>query len=264
MAKETYYFSHDFSARNDPKMQKLMRKHGMAGIGLYWCIIELLNEEGGYLLLSQCEDYAFALRTQCDLISSLINDFLLFENDGEKFWSESVLRRIDKRNEKSVKAKLSADKRWQDANAMRTHTNRNAIKERKGKEIEKNKSADAPEIFLPDEIPEINPARPPHAPPWDSVKHYFTSLNEPTYAISFFRHHESAGWVDKYGRAIAHWPSLASGWISNDKSKAKKAAETEAKKTEKADSKEKSGVKTAAELIAEREQRRLNHLNPST
>jgi len=135
MAKETYYFSHDFSARNDPKMQKLMRKHGMAGIGLYWCLIELLNEEGGYLLLSQCEDYAFALRTQCELISSLIDDFLLFENDGEKFWSESVLRRIDKRNEKSVKAKLSADKRWQDANALRTHTERNAIKERKGKEI---------------------------------------------------------------------------------------------------------------------------------
>lgn len=172
MAKDTYYFSHDFSARNDPKLQELQMVHGMAGIGMFWCLVEMLHEQDGYLMLSQCKSYAFALRVDCDLIKSLVSDFGLFENDGERFWSISALERIQERKSKSKKATESANARWKNANAMRTQCDGNAIKESKGnerKENERESRADAPEILEKKEPPakKKNREQPPHsgAPP---------------------------------------------------------------------------------------------------
>lgn len=130
MAKNSYYFSHDFSARNDPKLQKLLRKHGVAGIGLYWCVVELLHEQDGYLRICDCEDVAFALHVDAKMLESLLRDFDLFSADAQNFWSDSALRRIEERKSKSQSARQSAVKRWSDANAMRTHNERTAIAKR--------------------------------------------------------------------------------------------------------------------------------------
>lgn len=140
------YFSHDYNARNDPKLLKLRQKMGWEGVGIYWAIIEMLNEQDGYLKLSECDCIAFALQAHIERITSIISDFELFKNDGEKFWSESVLKRISSRVEKSGKAANSAQIRWKNANALRPECDRNAIKESKVKEIkEKEKSISAPE-----------------------------------------------------------------------------------------------------------------------
>jgi hypothetical protein len=132
------YFSHDYNARNDKEMVKVLMKLNLTGVGLFWCIIEMLYEENGFLLLSECERIAFELRTENEIIKSLINDFILFKNDGIKFWSESVLRRIEIRNNKSITARESAKKRWIEyngnANALHSHSKGNAIKESKLKE----------------------------------------------------------------------------------------------------------------------------------
>ena len=45
MSKETFYFSHDYNARNDIKIQALLVEHGAAGYGVYWIIVEILHEE---------------------------------------------------------------------------------------------------------------------------------------------------------------------------------------------------------------------------
>jgi len=138
MAKEAFYFTHDYGSRNDPKLQKVMMKLGHEGKSVYWDLVEMLYEEGGYLLLAECDNYAFALRTQCDFIQKLVNDFDLFKKNDTNFWSESILRRLDKRDEKSKKASQSAKTRWDkanalknDANALRPECEGNAIKERK-------------------------------------------------------------------------------------------------------------------------------------
>lgn len=145
MSKESYYFSHDYGSRNDPKLVKVLMKLGQAGKGIYWDLVEMLYEQGGYLMLEDCDSYAFALRAEEDSITSLINDFGLFDNDGVRFWSNSVLSRLNKREAKSQKAKESALKRWNkpnnnanasknNANALQPQSDPNAIKERKGKE----------------------------------------------------------------------------------------------------------------------------------
>lgn len=112
MAKEAYYFSHDYGARNDPKLQKVLMKLGQEGKGVYWDLIEMLFEEGGKLMLSELESYAFALRANENCLKSLINDFGLFQKDRKSFWSNSVIKRIQERNEKSLKYSESAKSRW--------------------------------------------------------------------------------------------------------------------------------------------------------
>jgi len=132
--KETFYFSHDYNARSDVKIKRLIAKHGLLGYGIYWAIIEDLYQNANALPLD-CESIAFDLRTHEDIIKSIINDFDLFVIEDKEFGSLSVQRRLDERAERSTKAKESANKRWgKNANALRTHSEGNAIKERKGKE----------------------------------------------------------------------------------------------------------------------------------
>lgn len=133
MGKETFYFSHDFNARGDRKMVNLLMTCGIEGVGIYWCIVEMLFEEGGYLMRTECERIAFELRTECERIEKVINSSL-FSGDNDRFWSESVLRRLEIRKEKSKTARESANYRWDNAKPMRTHSDSNAIKESKLKE----------------------------------------------------------------------------------------------------------------------------------
>lgn len=143
------YFSHDFNARSNPKLVKVKMRLGHEGKSVFWDLIELLYEQDGYLILSECDSYAFALHTNSELVKTLIFEFDLFENDGVKFWSNSVLRRLDLRKEKSQKAAQSAKKRWSDANSMRTHNERNAnamqLKKRKVNKSKEEKEKDKKE-----------------------------------------------------------------------------------------------------------------------
>ena len=142
MAKDTYWFSHDYNARNDNKIKKLIAKHGFAGYGLFWAIIEELYNNDNVL----STDYDLILsdrKAKPEIIKSIVEDFELFVVDGDHFGSTSVEKRLNERNSKSRKASESANLRWnkakQDANAMRTHTSRNAIKDSIGKDIKEKK-----------------------------------------------------------------------------------------------------------------------------
>jgi hypothetical protein len=146
MKKEAYYFSHDANAKEDPKILQLRMEMGWEGYGLFWAIIEMLRNESDFRMRTHYKGIAFALQTQEDSIKRLINDFDLFQLDEQYFWSESLLKRMELKEERSEKARESAKKRWNrdiDANAMRTHSDGNAnamqLKERKEKEIKENK-----------------------------------------------------------------------------------------------------------------------------
>lgn len=43
--KKAFYFSHDTNAIQDPKMMALLSKCGVAGVGLYWILIEILHQQ---------------------------------------------------------------------------------------------------------------------------------------------------------------------------------------------------------------------------
>lgn len=141
--RDTYYFSHDYNARTDSKIKRLISRHGMAGYGIYWGIIEDLYQNAN-ALPTDYESIAFDLRTDAETLKSIVNDFDLFQVDSDLFGSLSVQRRLDQREQKSSKARVSAYKRWKnDANALPTQSERNAIKgkESKGKEKKEDNEA---------------------------------------------------------------------------------------------------------------------------
>jgi len=143
MAKDTsYYFSHDFNARQDAKIKRLIMKHGMAGYGMFWAIVEDLYNNAN-ALPTDYESIAFDLRTDSETIESIITGFDLFVINQKTFGSMSIQKRLDEREEKSKKAKKAARIRWENndgnADAMQTHTDSNAIKEKKEEESKEDK-----------------------------------------------------------------------------------------------------------------------------
>ena len=139
--KETFYFSHDYTARSDEKIKNLLYHLGYEGYGIYWALIEELYQNAN-ALRKQYKRIAFDMRVDEKTIQSVVEDFELFVIDDEFFGSLSVQRRIELRDEKSKKASDSAKARWnKDTTAMRTQSDSNAIKESKVKEskVKENK-----------------------------------------------------------------------------------------------------------------------------
>ena len=96
MSKATYYFSHDFNARNDEKIVSIRLKHNMEGYGVYFAILERLGESSEYIHVKDYNVIAFDLRVSNSLVKSIIEDFGLFEftENGKHFYSVSFNERM--------------------------------------------------------------------------------------------------------------------------------------------------------------------------
>lgn len=150
MAKDTFYFSHDYNARNDVKIKKLLFKHGLLGYGIFWALIEELYNNTNVLPLDY-DSISFDLRIDKLILQSIINDFDLFQIDENSFGSLSVQNRLEERNLKSKKARESIAKRWNNTNVLQPNNKGNTIKERKGKENKgkESKTKEAFELIFP-------------------------------------------------------------------------------------------------------------------
>lgn len=133
--KETFYFTHDYNARSDEKIKKLIRVHWMLWYWIFWSIIEDLYQNAN-ALRTDYDSIAYDMRVNDNIIKSIINEFDLFIIEWDIFGSKSVETRLLERDAKSSKARESARKRWDKkyANALRTESECNAIKEKKEKE----------------------------------------------------------------------------------------------------------------------------------
>lgn len=221
--KETYYFSHDYNARNDPKLIELMCEHGISGIGAFWCIIEMLYEQGGTIPITQYKSIAFVLHTDSKMVESIINDFGLFENDGEKFWSNSVKLRLEKAKEVSEKRKKSILSRWDSAKNKKDKYTRNTsvlqndIKESKvkvkEKEINNNNSfLDRKESETPIS-PKVKRFK---SPTVEEIKGYCEERGNSICPQNFFDYYESNGW--KVGKnPMKDWKAAVRQWERREK-----------------------------------------------
>ena len=169
----TYYFSHDYNTRSDIKIKRLIAKTGMTGYGIFWSIIEDLYNNAN-ALPTDYESIAFELRTDESIVKTIVESFDLFQIKKGTFSSKSVQRRLDQRKSKSEKARESAMKRWGekkdlDANAFRSDSNGNAIKERKSNKRKlKGKDDIAP-------YPELSENEFPKVDSEDSIEYQKTS-----------------------------------------------------------------------------------------
>lgn len=107
MNKDIFYFRHDSNARNDEKIQLIIRKYGMEGYGTFWAILESLRESSDYTHNLDYETIAFTLRVDVEEIKFIIEESGLFRinEDTSRFYSIRLLKDMEKWD--SVKASRS-------------------------------------------------------------------------------------------------------------------------------------------------------------
>lgn len=123
MPKKTSYFSHDSNARNDEKILAVRMRHNNAeGYGIYFMLIERLRDESDYMSIKDYNVIAFDLRVDASKVKSIVEDFglFVFTDDGKYFYSESLLSRMEMKDESSKKrseaGKKGMKKRWNNKN----------------------------------------------------------------------------------------------------------------------------------------------------
>lgn len=144
--KDTFYFQHDYNAIQDPKMMSLLFDCGLAGIGIYWIIIEILHQqENGTITEDELRNYiCFYSKFEKDqqvlnkIKDLLMTSGLLIKMD-HLIGSNRVMRNKQYRSniseKRSIAGKKSAELRIKSAIQQNpTSVEQNPTKERKGKE----------------------------------------------------------------------------------------------------------------------------------
>lgn len=66
------YFSHDFYSRDN--LSNLRMKCGLEGYGIYWCLVEIMHENGGKIKESDIDGIAYNLHTDVEKIQEVIKN----------------------------------------------------------------------------------------------------------------------------------------------------------------------------------------------
>ena len=177
--KDAFYFPHDSNARYDAKILELRAEYGWEGYGIYWAIIESLRDANidnyklptrtlGGIALSMNLEKTFLI----DFIDALV-EFDLLQKDEKHFWSDTLISRMEIREEKRQKradaGRLGARARWgnkddddqeEDSIAIAKPLAKNA-KERKGKEKKGDNSNHPLILFLDESCPSVSKMKNP-------------------------------------------------------------------------------------------------------
>lgn len=148
MSKETYYFPHDYNARNDDKLQVFMIDAGAEGYGIYWALVEILHEEETHTIELTpifLKSFAKQMSTPVESVEKCIQAAIqseLYIKSGNFISSNRVDKNMEIRAELSQKrskaGKASALKRSTSVEQLLTVVEQVATKERKGKEKKGN------------------------------------------------------------------------------------------------------------------------------
>jgi hypothetical protein len=124
----TNYFQHDYRSRLDKKLLKIRMKHHMAGVGVYWCLVEMLHEGNGFIEMDT-ETIAYELQCEEQIVKDVIE--ICFEYVEDMITCNRVIENLEFRQQKweakSQKGKEAADKRWEEyrkqkGNVSQTYT----------------------------------------------------------------------------------------------------------------------------------------------
>lgn len=117
-SKSSNTFPHDSNARCDEKLVRLRMRHGAAGYGVYFMLLERLRDDADFMSVKDYNMIAFDLRVDAAIVKSVVEEFGLFTftENGKCFYSESLNRRMDIkqaiRRRCSEAGKSGMEKRW--------------------------------------------------------------------------------------------------------------------------------------------------------
>ena len=73
--KDTYYFSHDSNANQDPKILAMRSVYGWEGYGWYWLLVEMLREQEDYRI--NIQGNTLSMRSHCKCIAPMMRRITL-------------------------------------------------------------------------------------------------------------------------------------------------------------------------------------------
>lgn len=147
MAKQTFYFSHDYNARNDEKILELRSEFGAEGYGIFWMLVETMAEnENSGIKASLLGGLSLGFGVAKDRLNLVIGKCLelkLFYEDDGYYFSNRLLSHKEYRKTLSENGKKGAGLRWAgdrggDSEAIAPPMQSKG-KETKGKETKGNK-----------------------------------------------------------------------------------------------------------------------------
>lgn len=130
--KNTYYFSHDYNAKDDPRILEIrVQFENTRGYGLYWMIVELLASNNGSIK-NNPHFIAFYAREDEAFVSQFLSKCIeleLFILENDHIYSKRLIEHIDKRKQTSEKRSIAGsfggrarDQRMKLAKAKGSHT----------------------------------------------------------------------------------------------------------------------------------------------
>jgi len=245
--KDTYYFSHDSNAQDDPKCMLLIDQLGMEGYGIFWAIIERLRQEPSYKLPTLILPvFAKRWNTSSEKVQTVISKYGLFEMNEDYFFSPRLCRSMQ---EKSEKARKSASYRWGKNELMQSQSECNAIAMRPQSECNavgmRNDAIKGKESKVKENIEELNPpvefkkrgkvrsSAPLHSfqeSPHFLPKDFKEKLSDwPPAQLRYY--YDSLVDYSLQGNKYADWIAAARTWARKDKAAQKGYFAAEPKKT---------------------------------
>jgi hypothetical protein len=156
MVNPKFYFQHDNHSREDEKLIEVRMKHQMAGIGVYWCLVEMLHEGNGYIE-TKPKLLAFQLQVDEQVINDVVD--ICFSVEDDKITCNRVKQNLLYREEiklkKSEAGKKGMASRWSKTdntvitndNTVITKDNTVITEHNKEKEKEKEKVIDKVKVI---------------------------------------------------------------------------------------------------------------------
>jgi hypothetical protein len=114
MSKESYYFRHDYGARNDTRIAELRATYGWSGYGIFFALIEIMAESKQKALLKEeLNGIAFLLHLKPeeleDMLAFMVKKGLLVEEET-LYYSRRLCMDFNERLAKSERAKANAER----------------------------------------------------------------------------------------------------------------------------------------------------------
>lgn len=164
--KDSFYFQHDYNARNDERILQIRAEHGLAGYALYFMLLESMAESSdGYLNIDGMAGLSLSYGSAIEQLKALVSRCIelgLFHEVKGRFSSKRMVEYKDFRKERAESGRRGASNRWGNSSAIaqplaksKTANAKDSIgKDRKGQDIIKTSKevGETPKTFGNEEI----------------------------------------------------------------------------------------------------------------
>lgn len=224
-SRDTFYFPHEYNAKDDPKCERLIWEMGMEGYGMFWALLEVLRIQPDYTYpLANIPIIAYKYRADVDKMRRVVLGFDLFTIVEDKiFFSNGLLNRMrpmdEARNVARESGKKGAAKRWENRDPNRGQIATPigppmASKVNKSKEKESIKGDCKGESDKP--IPVATKRRAFVAPQLEEAVNYFSEIKgTKADAEAFIDHFRANGWRVSGKAPMKDWKAAARQWMRN-------------------------------------------------